>query len=39
MQSFILQYIEEMVYDKIIDRGWELGRDRKDEYVLKLHKF
>lgn len=28
-----------MVYDKIIDRGWILGRDRKDEYVLKLHKF
>lgn len=28
-----------MVYDKIIDYGWVLGRDRKDEYVLKLHKF
>ena len=28
-----------MVYDKIIDHGWTLGRDRKDEYVLKLHKF
>lgn len=28
-----------MVYDKIINYGWVLGRDRKDEYVLKLHKF
>ena len=28
-----------MVYDKIIDYGWVLGSDRKDEYVLKLHKF
>lgn len=28
-----------MVYDKIIDRGWVLGRDRKDEYVLKLLKY
>ena len=28
-----------MVYDKIIDYGWVLGRDRKDEYVVKLHKF
>ena len=26
-----------MVYDKIIDRGWILGRDRKDEYVLKCY--
>ncbi len=28
-----------MVHDKIIDRGWVLGRDRKDEYVNKLLKF
>jgi len=25
-----------MVHDKIIDRGWTLGRDRKDDYVIKL---
>lgn len=28
-----------MVHDKIIERGWTLGRDRKDEYVLQLLKF
>lgn len=28
-----------MVHDKIIERGWTLGRDRKDEYVIKLMKF
>lgn len=28
-----------MVHDKIIDRGWVLGRDRKDEYVLQLITF
>lgn len=28
-----------MVYDKIIERGWILGRDRKDDYVIQLHKF
>jgi len=28
-----------MVHDKILERGWILGRDRKDEYVLALHKF
>ena len=28
-----------MVHDKIIERGWKLGRDRKDEYVLQLVKF
>ncbi|AXT59779.1 tRNA-(ms[2]io[6]A)-hydroxylase [Aquimarina sp. AD10] len=28
-----------MVHDKIIDRGWILGRDRKDEYVLQLVTF
>ncbi|MCF1422156.1 tRNA-(ms[2]io[6]A)-hydroxylase [Mangrovimonas futianensis] len=28
-----------MVHDKIIDRGWKLGRDRKDDYVIALLKF
>ena len=28
-----------MVHDKIIERGWTLGRDRKDEYVIKLVTF
>jgi len=28
-----------MVHDRIIARGQKLGRDRKDEYVLKLLKF
>ncbi|TXE11528.1 tRNA-(ms[2]io[6]A)-hydroxylase [Seonamhaeicola algicola] len=28
-----------MVHDKILERGWTLGRDRKDEYVIKLMKF
>ncbi len=28
-----------MVHDKIIARGWVLGRDRKDEYVISLLKF
>ncbi|GGX03652.1 tRNA-(ms[2]io[6]A)-hydroxylase [Aquimarina muelleri] len=28
-----------MVHDKIIARGWVLGRDRKDEYVLQLVTF
>ena len=28
-----------MVYDKIINYGWVLGRDRKDEYVIKLLNF
>ncbi|MFD2725860.1 tRNA-(ms[2]io[6]A)-hydroxylase [Hyunsoonleella rubra] len=28
-----------MVHDKIIERGWTLGRDRKDEYVVELMKF
>ncbi len=28
-----------MVHDKILERGWILGRDRKDEYVLQLLKF
>ncbi|WP_025742057.1 tRNA-(ms[2]io[6]A)-hydroxylase [Aquimarina pacifica] len=28
-----------MVHDKIIDRGYILGRDRKDDYVIKLLTF
>jgi tRNA-(ms[2]io[6]A)-hydroxylase len=28
-----------MVYDLIIERGYSLGRDRKDEYVSKLLRF
>lgn len=28
-----------MVHDRIIERGWKLGRDRKDDYVIQLMKF
>ncbi len=28
-----------MVHDKILERGWVLGRDRKDDYVIALLKF
>nr|WP_299383509.1 tRNA-(ms[2]io[6]A)-hydroxylase [Allomuricauda sp.] len=28
-----------MVHDKILKRGWVLGRERKDEYVIELMKF
>ncbi len=28
-----------MVHDRILERGWVMGRDRKDEYVISLHKF
>lgn len=28
-----------MVHDKIVERGWALGRERKDEYVNKLMQF
>ena len=28
-----------MVHDKIIERGWILGRDRRDDYVIQLIKF
>ncbi|MDO5971493.1 tRNA-(ms[2]io[6]A)-hydroxylase [Flavivirga aquimarina] len=28
-----------MVHDKIIERGWVLGRDRRDDYVIQLVKF
>lgn len=28
-----------MVHEKILERGWKLGRERKDEYVIELKKF
>jgi tRNA-(ms[2]io[6]A)-hydroxylase len=28
-----------MVHEKIVERGWKLGRERKDEYVIQLMKF
>jgi tRNA-(ms[2]io[6]A)-hydroxylase len=28
-----------MVHDKILNNGWVLGRDRKDDYVIKLLSF
>jgi len=28
-----------MVHDRIIENGWTLGRDRKDDYVIALIKF
>lgn len=28
-----------MVHDKILERGWTLGRDRRDDYVVQLVKF
>lgn len=28
-----------MVHDKILDNGWTLGRDRKDDYVIQLITF
>ncbi|SHJ15442.1 tRNA-(ms[2]io[6]A)-hydroxylase [Algibacter luteus] len=28
-----------MVHDKILERGWILGRDRRDDYVIELLKF
>lgn len=28
-----------MVHDRIIENGWTLGRDRKDDYVIKLITF
>lgn len=28
-----------MVHDKILERGWTLGRDRKDDYVIQLVSF
>ena len=28
-----------MVHEKIVERGWKLGRERKDAYVIELMKF
>ncbi|MBT8266472.1 MAG: tRNA-(ms[2]io[6]A)-hydroxylase [Bacteroidia bacterium] len=28
-----------MVHDRILERGWTLGQDRKDDYVVQLLKF
>ena len=28
-----------MVHDRILEKGWVLGRDRKDDYVIELLKF
>lgn len=28
-----------MVHDKIIEKGWVLGRDRKDDYVMQIIQF
>lgn len=44
IQEMILLIKEEishfkMVHDRILERGWVLGRDRKDEYVLQIVKF
>ena len=44
VQEMVLLVKEEishfkMVHDKILERGWTLGRDRKDEYVIELVKF
>jgi tRNA-(ms[2]io[6]A)-hydroxylase len=33
-----LQHFE-MVHKKILERGWVLGKERKDDYVNKLYKF
>jgi tRNA-(ms[2]io[6]A)-hydroxylase len=29
----------QMVHDKIVERGWVLGRERKDDYVNELYSF
>lgn len=41
MTSLVKEEIShfKMVHDKIIERGWTMGRDRKDEYVLQVIKF
>ncbi len=44
VQEMVLLVKEEishfkMVHDKIVERGWIMGRDRKDEYVIALLKF
>ncbi|MFT5435501.1 MAG: tRNA-(ms[2]io[6]A)-hydroxylase [Ulvibacter sp.] len=41
MTSLVKEEIShfKMVHDKIIERGWTMGRDRKDKYVLQIIKF
>lgn len=41
MTSLVKEEIShfKMVHDKILERGWTLGRDRRDDYVLQLIKF
>ncbi|MDH3323116.1 MAG: tRNA-(ms[2]io[6]A)-hydroxylase [Flavobacteriaceae bacterium] len=41
MTSLVKEEIShfKMVHDKIISRGWTLGRDRRDDYVIALVKF
>lgn len=44
VQEMVLLVKEEishfkMVHDKILERGWVMGRDRKDPYVIAIHQF
>ena len=44
VQEMVLLVKEEishfkMVHDKIVERGWVMGRDRKDDYVIAITKF
>lgn len=44
VQEMVLLVKEEishfkMVHDKILERGWVMGRDRKDAYVIAITKF
>lgn len=41
MTSLVKEEIShfKMVHDKILERGWTLGQDRKDDYVIQLLKF
>jgi tRNA-(ms[2]io[6]A)-hydroxylase len=41
MTSLVKEEIShfKMVHDKILERGWILGRDRRDDYVIQLLKF
>jgi tRNA-(ms[2]io[6]A)-hydroxylase len=44
VQEMVLLVKEEishfkMVHDKILERGWVMGRDRKDDYVIAITKF
>ena len=44
VQEMVLLVKEEishfkMVHDKILERGWVMGRDRKDHYVIAITKF